>query len=89
MRSMLLRGVLVLVIKALLMGIPVFYEFDQWIGKQAGLHVSKLGGEPKRSDDDRLAMFRRLAWAQWTLDEISKGIPFLWMQKKPLESAIA
>lgn len=60
-------------LKALLFGVPVFYEFDQWIGAGASLPVSVWGSEPKRDDADRLAMFRRLAWAMWTADEISDG----------------
>lgn len=62
-------------LQALVMGVPVFYEFPQWIGAQAALPLSQWGNEPKRSDADRLEMFRRLAWAQWTLHEIKTGIP--------------
>lgn len=51
-------------IKALMMGIPVISEMPNWIGEQ------------DNSDVGRLEMFRRLAWAQWTLDEISTGEPF-------------
>lgn len=51
-------------IKALLMGIPVKSYMPNWIGEQ------------DNTDDGRLAMFRRLAWAQWTLDEIASGLPF-------------
>ena len=51
-------------IKALLMGVPVVSEMPGWIGEQ------------DNTDAGRLAMFRRLAWAQWTLDEIASGEPF-------------
>lgn len=51
-------------IKALLWGIPVRSYLPGWIGAQ------------DNTDEGRLAMFERLAWAQWTLEEISQGIPF-------------
>lgn len=51
-------------IKALLWGIPVRSWMPQWIGEQ------------DNTDAGRLAMFRRLAWAQWRLDEITSGDPF-------------
>ena len=51
-------------IKALAMGIPVTSDMPGWIGEQ------------DNTDAGRLAMFRRLAWAQWRLDEIATGEPF-------------
>lgn len=51
-------------VKALMMGIPVTSEMPKWIGEQ------------DNTEEGRLAMFRRLAWAQWTLDEIATGEPF-------------
>jgi hypothetical protein len=51
-------------IKALLWGIPVHSEMPGWIGEQ------------DNTDPGRLAMFRRLAWAQWRLAEIASGEPF-------------
>lgn len=60
-------------IKALQLGIPVLYGFPRWIGAQAG---APIGAELKRDDAARLAMFRRLAWAQWRLDEIASGEAF-------------
>lgn len=51
-------------VKALTLGIPVTSEMPNWIGEQ------------DNTDDGRLAMFRRLAWAQFTLEEISDGLPF-------------
>lgn len=59
---------------ALIMGVPVFYAFDKWIGAPASKHVSLHGKEePLRSDDARTNMFRRLIWAQWTRPEIESG----------------
>lgn len=54
-------------IKALLLGIPVVSEMPGWIGEQ------------DNTDGGRLAMFRRLAWAQWRLDEISSGVALRWV----------
>jgi hypothetical protein len=51
-------------VKALLMGVRVRSDMPGWIGAQ------------DNTDAGRLAMFRRLAWAQWTLDEIASGEPF-------------
>lgn len=52
-------------IKALIMGIPVVSEMPDWIGKQ------------DNTEAGRLEMLRRLAWAQWRMDEIASGEPFV------------
>jgi hypothetical protein len=54
-------------IQALLMGIPVISEMPGWIGEQ------------DNTDAGRLAMFRRLAWAQWRHEEIGSGEAFHWL----------
>lgn len=51
-------------IKALMWGIPVRSYLGGWIGEQ------------DNTEEGRLAMFERLAWAQWTLEEIAQGLPF-------------
>ena len=51
-------------IKAMMWGIRVESHMPNWIGQQ------------NNTDSGRLEMFRRLAWAQWTLDEIADGEPF-------------
>ena len=51
-------------VKALLWGIPVESHMPGWIAEQ------------DNTDTGRLAMFRRLAWAQWTMEEIAAGEPF-------------
>lgn len=67
-------------IKALAHGIPVFHGLKSWIGAAA---ASQLDGadieRPKMSDDDRLEMFRRLAWAQWDMAQITSGEAFEWL----------
>jgi len=51
-------------IKALMWGIRIESHMPNWIGAQ------------DNTDSGRLSMFRRLAWAQWTIDEIASGEPF-------------
>jgi hypothetical protein len=51
-------------IKALMMGIPVTSHMPGWVGEQ------------DNTDDGRLAMFRRLAWAQFRLSELESGYAF-------------
>lgn len=60
---------------ALLLGVPVWSE-GPWIGAGAARPLSQWGkAEPMRDEAARLAMFRRLAHAMWTLDEIRTGEP--------------
>jgi hypothetical protein len=61
---------------ALVMGIPVFYALKHWIGAQAARPIAEFGQEPKRDDEARLAMFRRLAYAMWRVQEIRNGTAF-------------
>lgn len=51
-------------VQALMWGIPVESHMPQWIAEQ------------DNTDAGRLAMFERLAWAQWTMAEIADGEPF-------------
>ncbi|BCH33146.1 hypothetical protein MesoLjLc_50760 [Mesorhizobium sp. L-8-10] len=66
-------------IKALIAGVPMFHEMPSWIGAPA----AKFGISDIESPfvGDRLPMLRRLAWAQWTVDEIESGEPFAWLLK--------
>lgn len=61
-------------IKALAHGVPVFHELPSWIGKLA----ARFGIQDLESPflGDRLPMFRRLSYSQWTLAELSSGEPF-------------
>lgn len=58
-------------VQALLWGIPVESHMPGWIAAQ------------DNTDAGRLAMFRRLAFAQWTIDEIRQGEPFAWLFESP------
>lgn len=64
-------------VKAIIDGIPVFYEMPKWIGGLAG----RLGIEDLENPflGDRIPMLERLAWAQWRPEEISAGEPFKWL----------
>lgn len=62
-------------LKALMLGVAVWYDFPQWIGAEAARPLSEWGAEPKRDDAARLSMFQRMAWAMWTLNEIRTGEP--------------
>jgi hypothetical protein len=68
-------------IKALVAGIPVFHGLPRWIGAGAAKPITpRLDVEaPAMSDADRVAMLERLAWAQWSADEIASGEAFKWL----------
>jgi len=51
-------------ILAVMWGIPCTSYLPNWVGGQ------------DNTDAGRLAMLRRLAWAQWTIEEIENGQPF-------------
>lgn len=68
-------------IKALTVGIPVFHEFPRWIGAPAA--SLGIGNIEQPWLGDRLPMFQRLAWAQWTLAEIESGEAFSWLLSSP------
>ena len=69
-------------LKALTVGVPVFYGFTQWIGAGAGLPIGHDIERPLLDDAARLAMFERLAWAMWSTDELATGYPFECLTKK-------
>lgn len=62
---------------ALCAGIPVWYAHHSWIGASCSVQWAGRGpiGAAYRSIG-RLAMFHRLAWAQWSVEEIGNGAPF-------------
>lgn len=61
---------------ALTLGVPVYYEFPNWIGATAARHLTQISQGPNVYDAARLAMFVRLAWAQWSASEIESGLAF-------------
>lgn len=69
---------------ALMAGVPVFYDFNRWIGATAAVPLRLRGYVPPLRDDaSRLAMFRSLAWAQWRLEEIERGDAFAHLLETP------
>lgn len=62
-------------VQALVAGIPVICTAPWWICKPAACQrLAEIEAQPKC--DDRTPAFERLAWAQWTVDEIAAGEPF-------------
>lgn len=69
-------------IKALAAGVPVFHGLPRWIGAAAATPLDRADLEqPMMNDGARLAMFERLAWAQWSIAEIVSGEAFEWLLK--------
>lgn len=62
-------------IKCLLWGIPVFYEFPQWIGRLAATHTS-IADYDRPWHPDRLPVFQKVLSGMWTDSEIRSGQPF-------------
>lgn len=73
-------------IKAIAAGVPVFYDFPKWIGAGAATplrnSVGKFSDLERPFVGDRLPMFKRLAWAQFSLAEIETGFAISWLLKK-------
>src|SRR5690606_8700804 len=63
-------------LRALILGYPVWHDDPTWIGALAAKPLSEWPGESKRSDQDRLRMFQRLAWSAWNLQEVQSGEAF-------------
>lgn len=61
-------------IKALQAGIPVFHELGCWIGSAA---AARLDDSVEHCHTpERAALWTRITWAQWTLEEIGSGEAF-------------
>lgn len=61
---------------ALKLGVPVWHELPCWIGAKASRPLRDYPGESLRDDAARLAVFRKLAWACWRIEEIDSGAAF-------------
>jgi hypothetical protein len=64
-------------IKAIVAGVPVFYDFKDWIAGPAA--CPKWGNLEDPYVGDREFMIHRLSWAMWSAEEIGKGEPFKWL----------
>ena len=62
-------------IKAVVAGIPVFFEFPKWIAGPACIQgLSNINHtEPVELMGDREDMLANLAWAQWSVEEVFDG----------------
>jgi hypothetical protein len=57
-------------VKSIISGVPVFHQLKNWIGASAATTEMNIENPWM---GDRMPMLRRLAWAQWTWDEIKSG----------------
>lgn len=63
-------------IKALALGIPVFYFLPNWIAGVAGHYgCTRLCAIPPVDEAARDYAMHRIGWAQWSIEEIATGIP--------------
>lgn len=75
-------------VKALVAGVPVFYAAPHWIMDYAAPRLSRPGEDgairlPSWSSwpyvPQRMEALFRLAWAQWSIDELASGEPFRYL----------
>lgn len=60
-------------LKAMVMGIPVFYGYNNWIGRHGGTHISHANfNDPQHGDRD--TCFDHVFASMWTVDEIRSGM---------------
>lgn len=64
-------------VRALVEGVPVFYAAPHWICGHAAMRIKHAHDLEQQlvSDADRLAALQRMAWGQWTPEEIATGEP--------------
>lgn len=63
-------------VKALVQGVPVFYEAPHWVCEKAAPQGVAGIEQPWRNEANRIAGLNEMAWAQWSLDEIGRGTAF-------------
>ncbi len=66
-------------VRCLVEGVPVFYDAPRWICEGAAVRGIENLEKPKTDDAARQAALERMAWAQWTVDEIAAGEAFAWL----------
>jgi hypothetical protein len=64
-------------VKAIINGVPVFYEMPHWIGAYAAINGLTSLELPYLGERD--TFFHRLSWAMWRAEEIERGEPFKWL----------
>lgn len=63
-------------VHALINGIPVFQTAPSWICTGAASLNLNMIEDPAMDYERREGALHRMAWAQWTVDEIARGAPF-------------
>lgn len=68
-------------VKALVKGHPVIYDAPYWICQDAAVTLKQFIEQPALLKDDsaRLKAMHKMAWAQWTIEEIETGEPFKYL----------
>lgn len=83
-------------VKALIAGVPVFYDCPHWICEFVGIEIDASlqdrlehnpWSNPELFNRDRLIAFRRMAEAQWSVDEITSGEPFVRLRDEAIRRA--
>lgn len=73
-------------VQALLMGVPVLYDAPHWIGSPAAGRLAEVDRLERYADDEkRREAFHRIAWAQWSVEEITEGVPFRHLLERRLK----
>lgn len=64
-------------IKAIAMGVPAFYMFENWIAAP----MAKFGIDDLENPyrGERESCLHRIGWAQWTAEEVANGVPFRYL----------
>lgn len=63
-------------VHALIAGIPVLCEAPYWVCKDAAASTFEYLFDDRDWDERRQQALHRLAWAQWSIEEIGRGDPF-------------
>jgi hypothetical protein len=63
-------------VRSLVMGIPVVFDSPHWICEEAGCRGLDSVDEATIDETKRANALERMAWAQWSVDEITSGAPF-------------
>lgn len=72
-------------VRALVKGVPVFYDAPHWICEQAAVRGIENVEHPRQDDGARARALRALAWAQWSAAELASGEPFVQLLGMPRE----
>lgn len=76
-------------VKALIAGVPVFYDAPAWIcaGTAKRIQGEHLEWSIVTDEWPRLVALRGMAWAQWSVDEITSGEPFVRLRDEAIRRA--